>query len=266
MAKKFADITPLQFTMREMHALAQEPRFWIGFILVAIILFVSGPFGTATSMAFPERFAYWVIIAGCTFAVGLFCSLFLGEVLTGLGMGDLASRVVSGAASGFPVTAVVWFVSRYLFDRDVLQTGVELLVLAFQCVLIAASVSLIFYLLTKKPEEVQVPLRENERSLFIQRLPLHLGTDLISLQSQDHYLKVTTKKGSELLLMRMGDACQELEAVDGMQVHRSWWVSSTHVTELVKRGGKTVLKLSDGQEVPVSRGFAKTVEARYVRP
>jgi hypothetical protein len=85
------------------------------------------------------------------------------------------------------------------------------------------------------------------------RLPPDLGRDIIALQAQDHYVQVTSTRGSDLVLMRMSDAVDDLKAFDGMQIHRSWWINLGHVSHLAKDAGRVRLVLDNGLVVPVPR-------------
>ena len=78
---------------------------------------------------------------------------------------------------------------------------------------------------------------------------------------EDHYVRAHTSLGSELVLMRLGDAIAELKGVDGRQVHRSWWVARTGISDVRKEGGKLTLILKSGAEAPVSRTYSSAVKA-----
>lgn len=95
---------------------------------------------------------------------------------------------------------------------------------------------------------------------FLSRLPDHLGTKLLYLQMEDHYLRATTANGTALILIRFRDALQELDNYDGLQVHRSWWVARDAVTKLSKQGRKLELLMVDGSVIPVSAAYRKQVE------
>ena len=56
----------------------------------------------------------------------------------------------------------------------------------------------------------------------------------IALQGEDHYVRIHTALGSELVLMRLGDAIQELDGLEGERVHRSWWVARRAVDQANK--------------------------------
>jgi hypothetical protein len=88
---------------------------------------------------------------------------------------------------------------------------------------------------------------------LIARLSPRLGRDVLALQGEDHYVRVHTALGSELLLMRLGDAILELGDLAGQRVHRSWWVAREAVASARANGRRLSLTLSNGVEVPVSR-------------
>ncbi len=86
------------------------------------------------------------------------------------------------------------------------------------------------------------------------RLPMRLRhARLIALEAEDHYLRVHTDAGSELILMRLGDAIAELDGLEGSRTHRSWWVARAAVTDVVMVAGRVSLILNGGLTAPVSR-------------
>ena len=95
---------------------------------------------------------------------------------------------------------------------------------------------------------------------FLDRLPPRLrGAELFAVEAEDHYLRLHTSLGQDLILMRLADALVELEGLEGAQTHRSWWVARAAVTSVERLDGRAVLTLKDGAEVPVSRGFARAL-------
>ncbi|MFV4649348.1 LytTR family DNA-binding domain-containing protein, partial [Mycobacterium tuberculosis] len=79
-----------------------------------------------------------------------------------------------------------------------------------------------------------LPSTGAERSL-LDRLPPRLGRNLLCLRMEDHYVRAHTDRGSDLLLMPLKAAVAELGEVEGMQVHRSWWVARSAVAEVDER-------------------------------
>ena len=92
---------------------------------------------------------------------------------------------------------------------------------------------------------------------FLERLPLKLrGAEVWAVEAEDHYLRLHTSKGQDLILMRLADAVSELDGIEGTQVHRSWWVARDAIADAKRGDGRAVLTLKDGSEVPVSRTYA----------
>lgn len=96
---------------------------------------------------------------------------------------------------------------------------------------------------------------------FLQRLPSKYHTaELYAISSEDHYLRVYTNKGEDLILMRLADALKELSDARGLQVHRSWWVNEDSIVDSCIEDGRRFLTLKADIKVPVSRTFSKDVQ------
>lgn len=92
---------------------------------------------------------------------------------------------------------------------------------------------------------------------FAKRLPARLReAELLALAAEDHYVRVITDAGEELVLMRLADAVEELDGSDGAQTHRSWWVARHAVRSAARGNGKATLTLTNGATAPVSRRYA----------
>lgn len=93
---------------------------------------------------------------------------------------------------------------------------------------------------------------------FMERLPPKLrGAVIYAVSAEDHYLRLHTSKGSDLILMRLSDAMVELEGLEGAQTHRSWWVARDAVESARREGDRMTLVLKGGAEAPVSRPNVK---------
>lgn len=96
---------------------------------------------------------------------------------------------------------------------------------------------------------------------FLRRMPARLGREVLCLQMEDHYVRVHTPHGSDLVLMSLGQAMAELAAMEGLRVHRSWWVARSAVAEAVEDGRNLRLRLVNGIEAPVSRASVAKLRA-----
>jgi DNA-binding LytR/AlgR family response regulator len=67
--------------------------------------------------------------------------------------------------------------------------------------------------------------------------------------------------GSDLILCRLSDAIAELAPDSGQRVHRSHWVAREAVGSVERKDGKTILKLTNGDSVPVSQSYMPALKA-----
>ncbi|WP_428154796.1 LytTR family DNA-binding domain-containing protein [Brevundimonas sp.] len=111
----------------------------------------------------------------------------------------------------------------------------------------------------------QLPARVETRTLVVPPLPeveaafrrrlsaRRRGARLIAIEAHDHYLRVHTDAGAELITLRFADALDELSRAHGWRVHRSWWVAADAVEEVRWRRGTGEIRLVGGLTAPVSR-------------
>lgn len=88
---------------------------------------------------------------------------------------------------------------------------------------------------------------------LLTRLSPGFHAPIVALQSEDHYVRVHGRHGSELILMRLRDAIAEMAGVEGEQVHRSWWVAQDGVAATLRVGRAWNVRLLNGELAPVAR-------------
>lgn len=97
-------------------------------------------------------------------------------------------------------------------------------------------------------------------SLF-ERLPPAIGTDLVAVSSDQHYLEVTTARGSATLLGTL-DAVERELGDAGLRVHRSHWIALAHVRRVQRTQAGWTCVMSNGRKVPISRRRWSAVQER----
>ena len=100
---------------------------------------------------------------------------------------------------------------------------------------------------------------EAEGRAFTARLPRAVGTDVLAVSSDLHYLQVITRRGRAMVL----GALREVEAAygdAGLRVHRSHWVHLEAVARLRQTREGWYVELVNGQKLPVSRRRRREVE------
>ncbi|HEY3950871.1 LytTR family DNA-binding domain-containing protein [Phenylobacterium sp.] len=223
-------------------------------LLTAIGLFFGalGPFGSITAPAL-VRFIYWP-------------GVILGGGVIGIAVDELGGRRFANP----------WL--RWLFSSVVMTPGVCVLVvfasiwafgpspsrryevLIWQVFVISVAVMGVRQLIEKRPAPTAAPAPSDEA--FRQRLSAkHRAARLIAVEAEDHYLRVHTDLGSELISLRFSDALGELAGVTGFQVHRSWWAAADAIEGVRWRRGRGELRLAGGLVAPVSRTHAAGLKA-----
>lgn len=199
------------------------------------------------------RFAYWVpLMIGGAF-LGHAASLMIGRFIRAE-MNPWVFGTMLAVALTVPVTLVVWFYTGLALGNELSMR--TLLAMVGPVFVISAAMTALM-LLVNWPGRVThapAPGAATGSVRFLERFPPKLrGATLYAVSAEDHYLRLHTSKGSDLILMRLADAISELEGLEGAQTHRSWWVAKDAVEGTRREGDRLVLELKGGAEAPVSR-------------
>lgn len=226
-------------------------------VAAALFLGASGAFGTG-SAPYGLRFGYWLSI--------MVLGGLLGDVVARLyeRMGWLEQRptlqvAAVGLSIAVPFVVVVWAATALWFDRPLRLSELSWFILPVG--LVSLPMTALNFLVNRQPRETHAsPEPDAAPPRFLDRLPVKLkGADLYAVSAEDHYLRLHTSRGSDLILMRLSDAVSELEGLEGAQTHRSWWVAKDAVTKTTRGEGRASLTLLDGTVAPVSRTYVKAL-------
>jgi hypothetical protein len=223
--------------------------------VAGVFLSLVGAFGTDV-MPVAMRLLYWV-------------SLMLAGAAMGHVVGAVTARrprigenrwllwATVTVLVSLPITLVVWLITGALIGRC--ETA-DLPYYFGTVLLVSAAMTAITMLVNAPGPATHGPPAgaPAPQVRFLQRLPAKImGGAIWAVEAEDHYLRVRTSKGSDLILMRLADAMAELEGIEGAQVHRSWWVARAGVADVKRDGPRVTLVLKDGGEAPVSRPNVK---------
>jgi hypothetical protein len=223
-----------------------------------VVLALSGAFGSAGA-PLPLRLAYWVpvMLAGALW--GHVCSRLIDRWIDMDERPWLTVVALTGAITG-PVALLVWFVTGLVFEGEVYPLRVLPFMVGPTLIITAVMSAINVFLGKAQPVQTHAAVRGAAPARFPDRLPLRLrGAVIRAVQSEDHYLRIHTDRGSDLILMRLSDALDELEGLEGSQTHRSWWVARDSVHGVARGDGRATLTLDGGLTVPVSRRYARAL-------
>jgi DNA-binding LytR/AlgR family response regulator len=215
-----------------------------------------GAFGTNAVPLVP-RVAYWMGLCLAGAIVGTAVSHFIGRE----GRAD-ARPWLYGALTvvgvTLPFTAVVWLVSELIFHGALRLENLPLYLTPVFIVTVAMTG--LNFLVQRQPVETHAAPAGAPAPRFLDRLPAKLrGAELYAVEAEDHYLRLHTSRGQDLILMRLSDAVAELDGIEGAQTHRSWWVAKAAVEDARRGDGRATLRITGGIEAPVSRAYAKAL-------
>jgi hypothetical protein len=235
---------------------------WFSVTLVAI---VSGPFGSDALAVWPVRTLYWVTIATSAVVIGV---VVRAVTAAGLGYGrPLLFDVLVTSLMTIVFAPLVWAL-RNNVNAVSGEPPVQFPMVALNTFLIAG----LFFVtrrhtvatehgtyLSPRQEVAAMPLQQPRLQ---RRLSEETTGMIIRLSSRDHHVDVVTTEGQETLRMRLIDAIDEMEPVEGYCTHRSHWVTRAAIVEVDRdKPGKIFLVLSNGDRVPVSRKYKPDLEA-----
>ena len=172
-----------------------------------------------------------------------------------------ALALLAGVVMTPPMCVVIWLAGRLMTPPGIPLAGIPEMsaITLSMCI----TMSLFAQLIRRRTEIVMVTAPGPAPPKFLERLPLKLrGAEVWAVEAEDHYLRLHTSKGQDLILMRLSDAVAELEGIEGAQVHRSWWVAREAIADAERGDGRATLTLKDGAEVPVSRTYARLLRER----
>lgn len=233
-----------------------DRKVWLCLVILTLIFAFTGPFGSFNLLGFWDRFGMWSAVMSVSGLVGIYVFFGLMSVLP-QSIGFIPVSVVATALTTVPVAMVALVVDNFYLGAPVndarFWVNVQNLLPVIALVVLLIAVS-------KTGSDVRM-LRSEGRVDPQPWIPKHLGDDIIYAQAQDHYVRVVTPLGEHTALMRFSDAVERLQVFDGAQVHRSYWVSRSGITKLIRKDGKVSLRVLDGSHVPVSRQHHQTAKA-----
>lgn len=261
----------MQAEIRETRGLATREastaRDWLlmfafSALLPGVILAFLGPFGSFLAPLW-MRFAYWVP----TMAIG---SLVGAAVTTALErQAALTQRpgllfAVKSIVMTAVMAAVAWGFGSLVFGSGTIAIGAQFIFYVWLITVVMMTITTMMHdrqhriaVAATPPPVTPAPTPPMLRA----RLPDKLKTaTILALQSEDHYVRVHTDLGSDLVLMRLSDAIDGMADAPGARTHRSWWVSRSALKSVRRDNGRTSLTLANDLEVPVSRGYASELK------
>ena len=230
-------------------------------LAVGAFMGVLGPFNSATIPELP-RYLYWE-------------ACIVGGGVIGIVLDEAVARRVAAfwtrmaLATGLMTPAVTAWVLLVQagFALQPMRASASIL-LFWQVFVVSLGVMAFRALVWRGPlTRIEVrtviapPLPEAEAAFRRRLSAKRRGARLIAIEADDHYLRVHTDAGSELITLRFADALAELAAAHGHRTHRSWWVAADAIEAVRWKRGVGEARLAGDLVAPVSRTYAAALRA-----
>lgn len=224
---------------------------------VGLVMAELGPYRTLDS---PQmlRTAYWLLAV-------------IGSGLAGIAVDEMLRSRIRGfwfriAAVSLlitpPVTLYIYALNALMLDLPrrpwlLPQLGWQVLVVMLLVMTLRA---LAWRRIVETRTIVMPPLPEAERDFRLRLSAKRRGARLIAIEAEDHYVRVHTDSGSELVSMRFSEAVEELAQAHGHRLHRSWWAAADAIEAVRWKRGSGEARLAGGISAPVSRHYAAALK------
>lgn len=204
------------------------------------------------------RTAYWLVAVIGAGLMGIGIDATVGRRITRF----WARIVVVSVAMTLPVTPFIYALNALLLDLPrrpwlMPQLAGQVLVVAL---LLMSLRAFAWRRIVETRTIVMAPLPEAGREIRARLSARRRGARLIALEAEDHYVRVHTDAGSELVAMRFSDAVEVLALAHGYRLHRSWWAFADAIEAVRWNRGTGEARLAGGLTAPVSRSCAAALK------
>lgn len=245
-------------------------------VLAGGLLGTIGPFGTFQTLETLPRYGFWIgaVFVGMMIHIPLFyAAAWIGRerklpVWLWVGL----SAVVAAVPMTFVINGIFASIAASNAFKSLPALYPFVLAISLPMQFVAYATSKISNTLgvsaaiVSQPSPMPMPIAKvveapTKPAAIFARLPGRIGRAIVCLEMEDHYVRIHTQAGDSLVHMRMSDAQNELDGVEGMLVHRSYWVARSAVTGWERDGKSLRLHLNNGKSVPVARDRQPLVKA-----
>jgi hypothetical protein len=251
-----SDFPPMQF--EAIDGRIGDRHWWVRALsfaaVMGVLVGVLGPFGSYLNPMPLRVLDQLVMIPSGTVIAGVLIPLQLG-LGRRLGLPLAFCLAVAVVVTAVPIAALSALVSTLIWPWNVAHYHVS--TWYFEALLMLASLFVLWIILEAarsawRPASTPQPVP-------VASAGTGAGT-VLCLQTEDNYVRIHRAQGSSLELMPLHEAIARFGTIDGLRVHRGWWVAPGAVESAEREGRNWRLRLVNGLRAPVARN--RVVEAR----
>jgi len=237
------------FTLREMHELYRSWQMWVLVLVGFFIMSTGHPITLPQFDSFGLRMAFWV--------VALLFYLLTSDLYSQL-TGKMWHRIFGGPIPLILLSTPLVLASTYaagalltvLFQNDHGLCNIMTWQMNARNILVA-HVFETAALLWLIPAQRERAARQNVQQRMVTLAgSSYLLSDIGRVKAAEHYLELHSEDKVEVIRERMSTFLEQVTPQDGIQTHRSHWVSRDKAAALTGAS----LRMTCGNKVPVARG------------
>ncbi len=241
--------------IRETKSLLLLKAYWFSFYLIAAIISLAAAFNSDRIASLPDR-ALFVFSMVTVSAVG--CSVIAGIWRAASGRSALEHADI------MPKVFLIWLLVATIPIRLTLLTITdgsfdlsELVNAVVHGLSVSSIIALTFGLSHFGPQILRERSSPGRSSDASDDRPGKVDVPFY-IESEDHYVKIVSAKGVEVVRARLSDLAEEFGEA-GMRCHKSYWVSFDAISHKSRAGRQMRLVLKCGTVIPVGRSYEKAV-------
>ena len=230
---------------------------WAVPVVASFFMGITGPFGSYEAIETIPRFLFWSAVCWFYFALLLIAARLVERWAHSFSLTVRRIILVIGITTvGAPFVCEFAHIA-YGEHLHTAESYIRCWWQSFGIILAVATIDALVLDSTEEPPAAPI------RPKFFDRLSLATqNDDVVCLSADNHHVVVVMQSGAtERILIRLSDAVAEMDGVDGFMIHRSHWVCAACARSGLRRGGKDLLVLSTGAELPVSAKYKPVLEA-----
>lgn len=260
----------LQFMPHELRGFLTSPPLGLALVAILVLLIAVDPHVFPNPVNVFSRIAFWAMGIATYFCVMILVSAVANSIVRMFGLRSVYLPFVD-----IPIIVIATIIGAYIGGLF-LENGdarLELAPLDFvRNFLLAQGLQFVLvnwgftdYLRRVRAKENRTSGSSGATSPRSQRSVSANGRtilidQLIYMESKQHYVEIKTLTGGLTVRSTLKSLMGQLDDADGVQVHRSFWVSAWALSRMSGGAEKRIVHLFDGSTLPVSRPRAAAVE------
>ncbi|NRA89078.1 MAG: LytTR family transcriptional regulator [Rhizobiales bacterium] len=225
-------------------------------LIIALILAQIAPYNSNDISNFGLRFLYWASICSVSWFAWVIINSWLENKLKWpyFFVGALVTFLMT-----IPLTAYIIILTTFVFNHTLSPQFMTI----FWVEVIATSLCiyvLIYVIVANLTKTDQTKDNTTPNPHFLK----NTKGKLLYIKAEDHYLRIVTSHQNKLILYKLSDAIHQLNTsdIEGMPIHRSYWVTKFAIKNHVKDGRKNLLQLINEEQLPISTTYIKQLKSK----